>query len=769
MDVGEKLSIQEAPSVGLPELTATRAPWEIEQEQGGLESSYLFGATIFLSALLLFSIQPLFSKMVLPVLGGSPNVWTTAMLFFQTILLLGYAYAHLTTRVFGLKAQLSLHVSLMLAAALFLPIALQPGWSPPEDGTPIFWLISYFGVCIGLPFFAISANAPLLQSWYVSAAKQTDENDPYFLYSASNAGSILALLSFPFFLEPTLRLSQQSTAWSAGYAVLLVGLIACGYAAIRNASLNSKEGKSHAVSKAPTSLAPSFGQRLTWIGYAFVPSTLLLSVTTHITTDIAVAPLFWVIPLALYLLTFVISFAQREFVSHDLICRIQTPLLILSAMSFIWGSNASSFVVVLYLLTLFFSGLVCHGQLARTRPDADRLTEFYFWLSFGGVLGGFFNAVIAPLAFNAILEFPIAIILASLARPILAAPTSKTGKGTVGDIFLPMLLFTILIIPRTVFGLTTEEMGTYGLAVICVFIAIALLNFSSRPSRFAVGAAAVLVAAPNMDKDQTVLWQDRSFFGVYSVSLDATTGAHILKHGTTVHGVQLLDKENERRPLAYYHPNGPLGQAFDTVREFGATRNVGIVGLGVGATACYARDGEDWRFFEIDPVVTNIARNKNLFTFLPNCAPKANIVNGDARQTLALVPPSHFDFLLIDAFSSDAIPVHLMTDEAISLYASTLAKEGLLMLHISNRHLELAPILGNIAYRQGLEVAHTRFIPENRSESGFVLSASEWVIMSKSEEIIQRFIETDEWNAMTIDPGRATWTDDYSDIVGTFK
>jgi len=691
------------------------------------------------------------------------------MLFFQAALLLGYCYAHLTTRLFGLKAQLSLHASLMLGAALFLPIALQPGWPPPEDGMPTFWLIAYFGICVGLPFFAISANAPLLQSWFVAAETRSNNNDPYFLYSASNAGSILALLSFPFLLEPTLRLSEQSTLWTVAYALLLVGVLGCGYAAIRNKNASSAQSDASNLTDQVTSPAPTYGQRLKWIGYAFVPSTLLLSVTTYITTDIAVAPLFWVIPLALYLMTFVISFAQRQYASLDLICRIQTPLLILSAMSFIWGLKASNVVVVLHLLTLFFTGLVCHGHLSRTRPEADRLTEFYLWLSLGGVLGGIFNAVIAPVAFDAILEFPIAIILACLARPLVGSSETMSAKRMLGDVFLPIFLFVALITPSAILELTTEEMGAYGLAIVCVVIAVTLLNFSSRPSRFAVGAAAVLVAAPNMDEAQNVVWQERSFFGVYSVIHEPAPGAHILKHGTTVHGVQFLNKENERLPLAYYHPDGPLGQVLDEIRKSGGTQNVGVVGLGVGATACYARDGENWRFYEIDPVVTAIARNENLFTFMSNCGAQSDVIIGDARQTLALAPPASFDFLMIDAFSSDAIPVHLMTDEAISLYMNRLKKNGTLLLHISNRHLELAPVLGNIAYRQGLYALHSRFLPKEKTENGFILSASEWVIMTKSEEAIRGLTENEGWTKMTFDPNSATWTDDYSDIIGAFK
>jgi hypothetical protein len=729
-------------------LTARR-----EERRGGLP---LFAITLFVSALLLLWVQPMFSRMVLPALGGSPAVWNTAMVFFQTALLVGYLYAHLVSRWLGLRRQVALHLALLTVASLTLPIAIGPDWTPPTEGTPVFWLIALLAWCLGLPFLVVSSTAPLLQKWF-SASGHPAANDPYFLYGASNLGSILALLGYPLLLEPTLTLDRQNEAWAFGYAALAVLVASCGLAVWRQPRAGDA---SKDASAAPAARTVGWGQRLHWLALAFAPSSLLLAVTAYITTDLASVPLLWVVPLSLYLLTFVIVFARRPVLEHAWMVKAQPFIVIPLALVF---SQSAAFwlALPLHLAAFFVTAMVCHGELAKRRPTTSHLTEFYLWMAFGGMLGGVFNALLAPVAFDWVLEYPLALVIACLLRPSIG----QDRGSRLADLGLPLIVLSLMLLQVQWRRLGLPDLGAVGALALLVPVALLLYGFAARPLRFGLGVAAVLGVVLLAGEPSQVQARARSFFGVYTIKHDPA-GYHVLVHGTTVHGAQHTDPAARREPLTYYHRGGALGQIFEALDDH-PPELVGAVGLGVGTVACYRRPGQRWTFFEIDPLVLRIARDGRWFHYLQDCAPEADVVLGDARRSLQQASAGQYDLLILDAFSSDAIPVHLLTREAFALYLDRLAPGGLIALHISNRNLDLAPVVASLLAEAGLVGRIQTRAPPLEAQRAF-RNAATWVAIARSENELGALADDPRWQRMPAASGHP-WTDDFSNLIGALR
>ena len=702
-----------------------------------------YAATLFLSAGLLFLVQPMVAKMVLPRLGGSPSVWNTTICFFQGTLLLGYIYAHLLATRLGHLAQAAAHAVVLVACAVFLPLDLTQS-TPPADGVPALWLIGRLAITVGPPFFALSAIAPLLQHWF-AGSDHPAASDPYFLYAASNAGSLIALLAYPLLVEPNLPLPVQSRAWAIGLALVAAGIGWCWLGYRRSAEADRVTGS--------TEQRPSPGDCARWVTYAFVPSALLLAVTAHITTDLAACPLFWVVPLALYLLTFIFVFARRPALPHGAMLRVQPFLIILlvvtsAALHAIW-------LLALHLALFFVTAMVCHGELSHRRPPAANLTEFYLWVSFGGVLGGIFDALIAPVVFPDIWEYPLLLVLSCLARP---TPAGGSGRAWWGDIGLPSLLFVgffALVFAGNLPALVPLGALTLG--------AVALLKFSERRLRFALGVAACLLVECLAAAGGT-LETARSFFGVYRVRLVENGTIRILQHGTTVHGAESTVLGEEAVPLGYYHNAGPFGRFFAAVATR-STKEIGVIGLGAGELACYAQPGQVWTFHEVDPEVERIARR--YFNFLDRCGNDARVVLGDARLSIQEVKDYHYDAIVIDAFSSDSIPLHLLTREALALYQRKLADDGVILFHISNRHLDLAPVIAALAEDAGSPARHLLYLAPG-SSSKTQLSA-EVVAIGQPGQSLDYLTAAAGWQEMAPPRRAALWTDARSDIVTHIK
>lgn len=740
------------------------APSDRPTEGQGRAALYLFGAALFLSATLLFAVQPMFAKMVLPKLGGAPGVWSVALVFFQGVLLAGYAYAHFVIRNLGPRAGAITHVAVLLLGCIFLPLALAAGWGRPPDEGQIFYLLGLFGVSVGLPFFALSANAPLLQAWYARTGAP-GKDDPYFLYGASNLGSFIALLGYPFFLEPTLRLTEQSLWWSIGYGILLVFIACLGLYANRGAVAERPP-----VATSPT---PSSRTKLAWVFLAFVPTALLVAVTAHISTDIAAAPFLWVIPLAIFLLTFVLVFRERPLIPYYLLVAFLPALIVFVAADWlIRGLLPMWALVILHLVTFFAATMTAHSRLYAIRPAADRLTEFYLWMSFGGVLGGAFAGLAAPYIFPTILEYPILLVLA---LAILIRPERVSGaqiKLSIG--LLAVGAAFALYAYNTGLSLPLDYDIEFRRAILVVCCAVLLMFFMWRPAAVAV-LALMLLAGGVVAPSSSLTYMTRSFFGVHKIN-DFRSGVfRVLYHGTTLHGATQMEggkpKSGWPEPLTYYHTQSPMAEVIRTAREAGHSARlspVGIVGLGSGSLACYRQEGEDWNFYEIDTDVVNIARDSGYFRFLPACAPDAKIHIGDARITLAESNLKH-ELLLIDAFSSDAIPVHLLTREAVQMYFDRMTPGGVLVLHISNRHLDLLPEVSSIA--RDLDVVAWYKQDEQQPDYGpRMISTSLVVALARYDQALGALPSLDGWTKISYEENKnRAWTDDFSDIFGAFR
>jgi hypothetical protein len=778
----------------------------------------LFTATIFLSALLVFLVQPMAARLVLPLLGGSPAVWNTAMVFFQAVLLAGYGYAHLVGKLRTTRAKLLVHVPVLLLPLIVLPIARPGGWEPPTEGSPVWWLLGWLGVTVGLPFFVVSTTGPLLQRWF-SGTDHPAAKDPYFLYAASNAGSLLALLGYPVLVEPLLTLRQQGAVWGWMYGAFALLAAGCGAAAARRGE--RKNGKAEQQKSdgrlpglpsgepAPTRL--TIGVRVRWVFLAFVPSSLTLGVTQYLSTDIAAAPFLWVVPLSVYLLTFIVAFSRGP-LGGERGVRLWSTLykvlaLVLAVTFLLQAREPILLLVVLHIGGLFVAGMLCHSRLAEQRPPTRDLTAFYLWIAVGGVLGGLFNAVVAPMIFGQVLEYPLAIGLACLAlpltvrarnpraetppaRPVHTGPSGAKGRpnnapggaddaqstllgrfgtGRLLDIALPLGLMALVLLIQ----LTDHRLGVSPDAARVMEVgvpAFILYLLSTRPARFALAVGGVTVLSQVLFSGRShVKLMERTFFGVCAVVEDVDENnqpfRHTLWHGTTVHGMQALDPARAGEPLTYYHRGSPAGQLFAALREDPHLDHVGAIGLGTGALATYGRPGQSFTFYEIDPAIARIAADPAYFTFLRDSRASHDVRLGDGRLQIGKASDGAYGLIVVDAFSSDAIPVHLITREAVALYLSKLSPHGLLLFHVSNRHVDLRPVLGSIARDLGLEArANIDLQAEDVRRSGIL--SSTWVALCRQPADLGALERDRRW--APVRPGGRTWTDDYSNLLGIF-
>ncbi len=905
----------------------------------------LFALTLFVSATLLFLVQPMIGKMLLPMLGGTPAVWNTCMVFFQALLLAGYLYAHATTTWLGVRRQALLHLGVLLLPFLTLGLTVDRGLLDYGEGSPIPGLLLGLVLSVGLPFFVVSTSAPLLQKWFAGTGHPA-ARDPYFLYGASNLGSMLALFGYPLVVEPHLTLAQQRLLWQVGYGVL-VGLTAVCAVYLRRSPNRDKETRRQGDKETESLAAPSSvslspclpvslsaWRRLRWVLLAFVPSSLMLGATTYMTTDIAAIPLLWVLPLGLYLLSFILVFSRLPLLIHRLMV-VLLPLLVLLLL-FLMVSEITlriEWKILVHRAVLFVAAMVCHGELARDRPSTRYLTEFYVWMSVGGGLGGLFNALVAPVIFNGIVEYPLALVLACLLTPTLegeqktrSRPLLGTGlsgfllgigvtllgvalgrsdldlQGLAGgdglwlgaallaalalvgmqvlrerddrmavwlDLGLPAALGVLAVglilgMPISVvhLGLTEVvsqlhhalpdwvpepladllDLSATGLLVVVIYALPVMLCylFVKRPLRFGLAVGALLLANSFCELlDEDVRLRARSFFGVVEVSNDGSFRR--LEHGTTLHGQQRLRwgrstllgstagplassdpfsalvllaagqdiaRHPGREPLTYFHRTGPIGQVFEAYPDRLAGREVGLIGLGSGTLASYGQPGQKLTYYEIDPLVKRIAYNPAYFTFVQDALERGvtmEVVLGDARLKLEerarQGTAEKFALLVVDAFSSNAIPIHLLTKQALDIYLNNLADDGILAIHISNRYLDLEPVLGNLTAELGL-VSFIRY-DEDSSPPG--KAASTWVVLARQESTLDRLLHEARrkhqeaygvlstfpdavggmqalgavyragveqlrapWRRLQVRPEVGVWTDDYSNLIKVF-
>jgi spermidine synthase len=738
----------------------------------------LFALTIFLSAALLFLVQPMFAKMLLPLLGGTPAVWNTSVVFFQIVLLAGYAYAHVAVRRLTPRWQAGVHAAVLVAPALALPVVVRaPG--DPWSATPIAWLFAALALSVGLPFFAVSTSGPLLQRWFARTTHRASA-DPYFLYAASNAGSLGALVAYPFLVEPAIALSTQARVWTAGYAALVALTALCGYAAWRTSRAEieldaTARAEGHAV---------TWRERARWMALAAVPSMLMLSTNTYITTDIAAVPLLWIIPLALYLLTFILAFSPRQIVSPWVLSLAMPIVFIPSVLTVLREETAAMTVIPVHLATLFVAALACHSELARRRPSPEHLTDFYLSISAGGAVGGLFNTLVAPLVFRETTEYPLALVLACLLRtPVpIFRNASRTGKtaGTRAPSSRPRLKHAVTesldVVAPVVIGVLLlflhdravrqgiNEFSLKGLAhVYALPFGLWLLTLA-RPFRLALGLAALFIAGEFIrPTGPNVLHTERTFFGIHEV-FDAGWEVKLL-NGTTNHGTQLKNPALRCRATSYYHSSGPIGQLFASFTGSYTKFDVGVVGLGAAVLAPYAHAGQRWTFYEINPAIERIARDRRYFTYLADCITDFQVVIGDARLRLDAAPDGAHDFIVLDAFSSDAIPVHLLTREAIGVYFRKLRPGGLVALHISNRYLDLEPVLAAVARDAGLvaRIADDNDVSNQERMEGKL--SSTWVVLARDEQDLGPIAGSSRWVPTTPRTDVNAWTDDFSDVV----
>lgn len=816
----------------------------MESQQARRAAASVFAGVMFASAALIFLLQPMFARMTTPLLGGSPAVWNTSMVFFQGALLIGYVYAHRLARISSLRTQVLIHACVLVVACLVLllsgggpKIAVTTLLGPPNTVTPIFWLLGVLTVSVGIPYAAISATAPLLQAWYARTGRD-DAHDPYHLYAASNLGSLLGLAAYPVIVEPLLGLSVQSIAWAVCFVLVGAAIIGAGFLATHTDSASAPPE----VELAPTS---TWGDRLFWMAAAAAPSSLMLGVTNHISTDVASAPFLWVIPLALYLVTFVIAFGKSAEVWRDPVALLQP--ISLAALVLAFTQNDFLFTLSTSLVCFFLSALVCHLALSARRPPVGRLTEFYMWVSIGGVVGGAATALLAPILFNDVYEYPLALaavalflprrdkplpryiaiavavvafgvalsrivwsdnglrhfwepnalslqdwrdaatflfigllVIASAAEQVLARYASigvaaLLAAAAVGRLLwdadgveqfdvvvsVGMFGFAVLVLlaqrrqlVREIaailgFGLTLTIIGIFALRhttttsdmlfIVLGIIAVAILANRARPILAATLVLAAFTAVYVNNSDRDIAFQGRSFFGVTRVVEypDMKDGVlRVMMHGTTIHGAQYLTGARTRDPLTYYHPDTGLGRATQAALGRHPTGRLGLIGLGSGSTACLKRPQDTLTIFEIDPMVERFSTQTGVFTFVPQCAPDFKLVLGDARLGIATVPDNSFDALVVDAFSSDAVPAHLLTLEAIDLYLRKLAPDGVVILHLSNRNLDLVSEAARVA-RQGGHGALWASIDGSPSTDYYTSFSTSTLIVTRTQEVAE--------------------------------
>jgi SAM-dependent methyltransferase len=675
----------------------------------------LYAATIFLSAFLLFQVQPIIAKMILPWFGGSAAVWTTCMLFFQALLVGGYLYAHLTTRLLSGRAQGLVHAGLLVAAAATLPIIPDASWKPAGDADPSASILLLLAVAVGLPYFVLSTTGPLVQVWYSRARHGAM---PYRLYALSNVGSMLALLSYPVAVEPWFATRVQAWTWSAAFVVFA---IACGLLAWRN-----RGGPWEAApAGAPPRLAPPrAGLYALWIALPAAASVLLLAFTSHVTQNVAPIPFMWIAPLALYLLSFILTFDGRGWYGR----KVFVPLLVAGIAGVVTTLHADfrhgSLVLLLpiQLGTLFVACMVCHGELVRLKPHPRHLTGFYLAIAIGGALGGVFVGLVAPRVFPDLWELPIGLVVTALLVTVVLAADRPSFP-------------TVRVWRAAVLG-TALFAGVFASSLVWIYRDIA-------------AGAQVMT---------------RNFYAAIRIweSGQGDETSKVLTHGSITHGKQFVAPGRRQLVTTYYGPTSGVGRAIEAMRRHGAVR-VGVIGLGTGTLAAYGRAGDTFRLYELNPQVIELAMKH--FTYLADTEAKVETALGDARLSLEREPPQHFDVLVVDAFSSDAIPVHLLTAEAFKVYFRHLKPGGILAVHISNRYLDLKPVLHRAATKFD---RHARLVDED-SEDERMTYGSTWVLISDAAAVFESAAFDGAAGPLESSRDVRLWTDDYSDLIGILK
>jgi len=771
----------------------------------------LYAFTLFVSATLLFVMQPMVGKMILPLLGGTPAVWSTCMVFFQAALLGGYAYAHASTARLRLSRQVLLHLVVLALPFVVLPLAVNPRLLRGGEANPVLDVLTLLSLSVGLPFLVVSASAPLLQRWFTHTGHPA-ARDPYFLYAASNLGSMLALLGYPTLVEPRLHLQgsswlTQTALWSIGYAGLAGLTLLCALtvwlkpATAAPASDPASPDTPAVEARPPASMddRPTWARRLAWIALAFVPSSLLLGVTTYITTDLAAVPLLWVLPLAIYLLTFILAFGRWPFWLHRIVESAALPLVLLVIFLMVSALPERIWVTVLWhFFLLFVIALACHGALALDRPAARDLTEFYLLISVGGVLGGLFNALVAPLVFRSLIEYPLVMVLACVLLRARRASGWGLGRGAVRGLALVALVAALALILYSesatlridfaflarVLQWSSERVGAWldpverTLNKLLIYgPPLALAWFlRRRPLHLGLALAAVLLVSGFVDaRNSDQIRQSRSFFGVLRISRDRDEKGYTeLRHGTTLHGRQSLEPSRRAEPLSYYQRKGPIGQLFAELDRRPGSVHMAVIGLGTGTLAAYARPADRVTFYEIDRLVRSVAFDPAYFTYAVDARDRGATVRlelGDARIRLEAVkrerPTERYDVVLVDAFSSDAIPVHLLTREALRLYFDLLGPRGILALHISNRYLRLEPVVANLAADGGYAALL------QHGDTGDVRGGVEasWAILARRPADFGEMASDSHWTEARLEPEPrvGVWTDDFHNLVSVFK
>jgi hypothetical protein len=715
----------------------------------------LYAVTLFSNASLLFSVQPLVAKTLLPLLGGSASVWTTCMLFFQFMLLAGYLYADRSFRWLSAGRRILAHGVLLGLATVVLP--LQIHGVPVEGTSPVTRLLGTLTSSVGLPFFLLASTAPMLQRWFSRTAHPA-ATDPYFLYAVSNVGSLAALLSYPAVVEPLVTLSTQVRWWNAGFAGAALLTIAC--AAVANAGSTRVRGEQPQMATAGRTRVSS-ARRAQWVLLSFVPSSLMLAVTRYLSTDVAPVPLLWVVPLAIYLLTYVLAFGARTR-RVTALADAATPFAAIALALLIVARLGSPLwlVLLLHLLAFAVIALACHGRLAAARPGVDHLTEFYFWLAVGGVFGGLFNSIVAPAVFVTTAEYPITLALACVTRVRHVDLRAVRGEWSSWTVPVAAGLLVLLAGP----ALRWAGLPPGFLLIFLAAPALLCYSVSRRPALFALGVALMLGAGAVRTGPGRSLLENRTFYGSYRVAVDPSGRYHELFSGSTLHGRQLVDAGGPLEPLAYYHREGPVGDVFRARRRAGPLR-VAVVGLGVGALSAYAAPDDSWTFFEIDPEVERIARDRRWFTYLARAAVPCTVVLGDGRVSMTLHARDQYDLIVIDAFTSDAIPVHLLTREALALYLSRLRPGGLVAFHISNRHLGLAPVLTTLARDAGGAAMMRQ--DESTAAKRQARFPSQWFVIARHAGDLSAIGQHAGWSVPQVAPSRSVWTDDFSNLLAT--
>ncbi len=760
---------------------------------------------IFCSAALVFLAEPMAAKLVLPLLGGTPAVWTTCVLFFQMVLLAGYVYGYVLDRYLKPSMQFLVHAVVVGAACLWLPLGLsgaEAGAAGMVGGAGghaevelSLWLTRVLVGAVGAPFFVVSTTGPLLQRWF-SRTGHAHARDPYFLYAASNAGSLLGLAAYPLAFEPLMGVRMQGWAWGIGYGIFAALAMLCGVMALRGGRDQARAGVERkgpvarrAGGSAPEGPGPVEGvawkRRMRWLVLAAVPSSLMLGVTQQVATDVASVPLLWVIPLGLYLLTFILAFSPRVRVAPRTLGYALVALAPALVTTLVLGMRGHLLVLTAaHFGTFFVAALMCHRMLADNRPAPERLTEFYLMLAVGGAVGGLFNTLVAPVCFDNVYEYPIALAAALLLRP--SGGPGVRGGSAVRAAVLPLLML-VMLLAMAIFFEHWDWHEKIGIATVwglepCArtviplgMMALALRRPAQLAACFAVYAGSFYFMSPiSLSR---LVYQERSFFGVLRVTEQMGGAWRTLSHGTTNHGMQVFTSEDLRRmPVSYYYPTGPIGQLFSALGGDPRTTDVAVIGLGTGSLAAYAREGERYTFYEIDSAVVRIARGTGmpspLFTFLHDARGMVDVVIADGRQGLLKhAEDGQYGLLFVDAFSSDAIPVHLLTREAFEVYLRKLRPDGLLVVHISNRHFELSPIVARIAGELGCVCVLNLDPPPTDAESRNAKQQSTWMIVARTEQALAPLVSVpgSRWTAVEAGRRAPLWTDDFSNVLGALK